>query len=368
MKILVDARELHRYRAGIGRYIFNLFEDISRINCRHTFGSVIMQGASESLPPVMKNERLETGWSKWNRLIRPLWDNYLIPRYFKKNRFDLFYSAGHCAPVLDKSVPYAATIYDLTPFLFKQAFPRHIGEYIRFNLRMIAKQARMISVLSENTKADLMNILNVPSDKIRVIHPSLLLPELDRRKRIDIPNLHKFILSVGTNEPRKNLLGLLKAYGRLDSELRREYPLVITGKVGWKSEDLKAIIEELKISDNIITPGFVEESVLIQLFIDASLFCYPSLYEGFGFPPLEAMHYGAPVLTSNVSSLPEVTGDAAILVNPYDIDDITDKITMILSNKDLRNDLRIKGKIQAAKFVDNGFGRKMLELFDEAIS
>jgi len=362
-KILVDARELHCHRAGIGRYIYNLFHDLELLEPPLQFGAVIKAGEKCALPEILQRNTLEIPQLIYHKVAKPLWDNYYIPQYFRREGYDIFYAAGHFAPVLRKNIPIIATIHDLTPILFPGAFPIHVRSYLKFNLKRIAEQAKIIAVPSENTKKDLIHCFNTAEEKIRVIYPSLAPTEFNSNPSINPMKIDKYILCVGTNEPRKNLRGLIRAYAQLDPDLRKEYPLVITGRAGWMSSNLDTFIAELGISGEVIFTGFIEESMLPHLFGHADVFCYPSFYEGFGFPPLEAMYYGAPVLTSNVASLPEVVGEAAILVDPHSTADIAQGLTRLLSSESLRWELRDEGRVRAQKFVKNDFAKEMLEIF-----
>ena len=367
MKILVDARELHLRRAGIGRYIYNLFHDIEKIQTDHEFGAVIMEGGIPALPDILRQDLLTIPRNTSNRLQKPLWDNVYIPKFMADNGYDLFYAAGHFGPVLSKKAKIAATIHDLTPFLFSHAFPWHVRSYLKYSIKKIAAKSVCISVPSISTKNDLVNLLGVAEDKIVVIQPSLVPTQYKSDPAVNPVKIEKYILSVGTNEPRKNLTGLIKAYASLDADLRREYPLVITGRAGWMSQNLDHLIEELGIKGQVIFTGFIEEQMLPHLFGHADVFCYPSLYEGFGFPPLEAMYYGAPVLTSNISSLPEVVGDAAVLIDPHSTADIAAGLTKLLTSESLRWEMRDEGRVRAQAFIDNDFAAKTLDLFDNII-
>ena len=353
--------------AGIGRYICNLFHDLERADCPYSFAAVVTRAGASSLPPMLAGETLEFGLNAVTRLLKPVWDNYLIPRYIKRGDFQLFYAAGHFAPAFDRRIPMVATVHDLTPFIFPKAFPWYVGSYLRFSLKRIAMSAKVIAVPSENTKVDLIRILGVDAERIRVINPSLALAEPKAAPDVNPVKLEKYILTVGTNEPRKNLFRLIQAYSSLEADLRDEYPLVITGKMGWKGYNFDEMIKGLGIAKNVIFTGFIEERMLPYLFGRATVFCYPSLYEGFGYPPLEAMFYGAPVLTSNVASLPEVAGDAAVLVNPYSVRAIAEGLRKMLHNESMRMELRDEGRVQAQKFSNNGFAEGMMEVFEEGV-
>jgi alpha-1,3-rhamnosyl/mannosyltransferase len=264
-------------------------------------------------------------------------------------------------------VRLVATIHDLTPFLFPHTFPQHIIDYLKFTMKKIIKKSLYISVPSQNTRDDILKMFSLSEDKVVVIYPSLVLSEPKQIAEDNPIKIDKYVLAVATNEPRKNFHRLIRAYAKLPQELKREYPLVIVGRAGWKVTGIDRLLEELQLKGNVFITGFVEENILAHLFKNASLFCYPSLYEGFGLPPLEAMFYGAPVLTSSVSSLPEIVGDSAYLVDPYSIDDISQGMNKLLVDESLRMKYKDAGNLQVKKYLDNGFAQKTLKLFESCL-
>ncbi|HEY3298936.1 MAG TPA: glycosyltransferase family 1 protein, partial [Armatimonadota bacterium] len=176
-----------------------------------------------------------------------------------------------------------------------------------------------------------------------------------------------FVLSVGVIQPRKNLPRLLEGYAGLDSSLRASKKLVIVGKYGWLESAFPRKIEELGLSEDVILPGYVQYDELPAFYNAADVFVYPSVYEGFGLPPLEAMACGTPVITGDQSSLPEVVGDAGIMVNPYDAAAFTESMTRLLSDESLRSELSARGLKQAAEFSWTKMASKVLKIYHEAI-
>ena len=174
------------------------------------------------------------------------------------------------------------------------------------------------------------------------------------------------MLTVGTIEPRKNLSGLARAYSRLPEALRRQYPLVVCGGLGWYSERILDTVRSLNLGDSIRLIGFAEHDDMPALYSLATLFVYPSLYEGFGYPPLEAMACGAPVITSNTSSLPEVVGTAAITVDPTDDTDLARQMASVLTDPELRDRLAQQGKVQAGRFRWDTMARDTLAILESA--
>jgi glycosyltransferase involved in cell wall biosynthesis len=166
------------------------------------------------------------------------------------------------------------------------------------------------------------------------------------RNKYGIKN--KYILFVSTVEPRKNLYNLIKAFNKISKSV--EHQLVVVGKKGWMFENVLKLVKDLKLENKVIFTDYIDNVEMLYLYNNADIFVYPSIYEGFGIPPLEAMACGSPVVVSNVTSLPEVVGDAALLVDPFNVDDIADKIYKVVSDRNLNNTLKEKSIVQANKF------------------
>jgi len=264
------------------------------------------------------------------------------------------------------------TIFDLTFLRFPQT-QKWTG---RFWWRLLGtngiKKANHLIAISENTKKDLYRLLNIPIEKITVIYPyapAQFKPVINSRKttsRYQLPE--SYILYVGTLERRKNITALLGAYALAKHDFSLEQNLVLVGQRGWLYRDIFQIIEDLGIDKDVIYLGYVPDEDLPGLYSGADLFVFLSLYEGFGYPVLEAMSCGVPVLTSNTSSLPEVVGDAGIMVPPLDIEQAAHKMKQILSDQDKRADLIERGLIQAKSFSQQRFGFETLAVYNKVMS
>jgi len=215
----------------------------------------------------------------------------------------------------------------------------------------------MFIATSQNTKKDLIDRFNISPEKIEVIYEGVS----DRFK----PGKQKkqnFVLAVSTLEPRKNFVRIIQSYINLREKFSAAEDLIIVGKKGWHFKEILNIPPEYE--SHIDFTGYVSENKLIELYQTAKIFVYPSLYEGFGLPVLEAMACGCPVITSNVSSLPEVAGDAAILVDPYNTDALTDAMHKVLTNENLRERLAVMGLERAKKFSWERCARETLNVFN----
>jgi glycosyltransferase involved in cell wall biosynthesis len=240
-------------------------------------------------------------------------------------------------------------------------------------MRVSARKASKIIAISENTKKDIIDYFGIDEEKIRVIYlgvdrqfsPQPDMDEVGVLSKYNLPS--GYILSVGTLEPRKNLIRLINAYKMVASSGEPVPKLVIVGGQGWGDEELGKVVRESGLIDLVILTGYVPDEDLPALYRNTTVFVYPSLYEGFGLPPLEAMACGTPVITSNVSSLPEVVGDAAILIDPYNTTEIAQAIASVLKDKELRERLRMNGLARSNLFSWDKTARETLKLYQEVI-
>ena len=253
------------------------------------------------------------------------------------------------------------TIHDITPLLMPEFHNWKRNVFFRLFLRSWLTKSTKIIVDSHNTKSDLLQRFNIPSSKINVVHLGVGSNFKPIKNHQVIQKYHlpeHYILFVGTIEPRKNISRLITAYTQLNPQEK----LVIVGRRGWKNEK---IIAAIKNNPNIQIVNDVEEQDLPAVYSHARLFVYPSLYEGFGLPVLEAMACGCPVITSNISSLPEVAGNATILVNPYNIIEITTSMNRVLKDKKLQEHLKRQGLKQAKKFSWKKCAKETFKIYQE---
>lgn len=274
---------------------------------------------------------------------------------------DLFHSSNWTQP--RTKAKKVTTVHDLTPALYPNYHDSLVIQNFKKNIQLIESQADLVFVDSKATEEDLVEHSSIPRQKIEVVYPGLnakfrasSYEEITRVKQKY--HLQKpYILTVGTKEPRKNIQRLIEAFESLNNG---EINLVLVGKHGWGKDDMKVGDKKL----NIIELGFVADEELPALYSGAMLFAYPSLYEGFGFPVLEAMACGCPVITSNISSLPEIAGNAALLVYPKDVKEIAHALHTLISNRNLQRDLTKKGLIQAKKFSWEEAAKQTLKIYN----
>ncbi len=370
MRIGIDGRELKKtVMTGTRRFLLNFLKYAPRLKPDWEFF-------------LFTNQHAKFGFEVSNLKIRVIpeyltlwWDQVKLPHYIKRERIDLFFSPCYKAP-FSISCNLVITILDLLflkiPFYHKPANFLY-NCYIKNITNSIAGRADAVITCSEHSKRDLIEILKLPQRKIRVIPLGLeerFCPAGVRsvEKIKEKYNLkEKYILYVGNLRPHKNVQALLKAYAHLPEKLKQEYQLIIVGEKCHYYNVLLKLVKELKIDSRLIFTDFLEDADLPVLYSGASLFVFPSFYEGFGLPPLEAMACGTPVITSNVSSLPEVIGEAGILINPEDTYELTKAMKKLLTDAELISEMREKGLKRVKLFQVQETNQKILNLFEKIL-
>lgn len=322
-------------------------------------------------PPA--NERLQVLRSKLptqNPLVRIVWEQIIAPLALMRLRPDLLHGMAFSVPLLWNG-PSVVTIFDLS-FL---RYPERLGWarrlYLRWATRISVARARRVIAISESGKREISELLGVPESKIDVAMPGVSerFRPFDRfeiddfRKAKSLPE--RFILYLGTLEPRKNLDTLLRAYAALPQ--RNEVKLVLAGGQGWQTTPIFALMEQLNLKDDVLLPGFIPGDELPLWYNASEVFAYPSIYEGFGIPVLEAMACGVPVVASNTTSLPEAVGSAGVLVTASDVDAWRDALGSLLDNAALRAELAIRGQAHAQNFTWHNTARQTVESYRRAL-
>lgn len=378
MRIGIDYTAAIRQRAGIGRYTRELITALLSLESPHRYTLFAATGGlrawdwrSEIGRSRIPNLRFRTlpisdEWLArlWQRLCLP------IPVEAVTGVLDLFYSPDFVLPPTLPRTRTLLTVHDLSFLRCPEAFVPALRRYLeRVVPRSVARADRVLAD-SEATRADLIALLGVLPEKVQVlysgVHPRFCPqsgPDEAARLRAryglgDAP----YILSVGTLQPRKNYVRLIQAFTCVRIDEFADLQLVIAGGHGWLYEETLAEAE--KYPNRVRILGFVDESDLPALYRNAVLFVFPSWYEGFGLPVLEAMACGVPVVCSNASSLPEVAGDAALLVDPLDTDGLAAAMARVLEDPDLRREMIAKGIAQAARFTWAQAARQLLATFD----
>jgi glycosyltransferase involved in cell wall biosynthesis len=270
--------------------------------------------------------------------------------------------------------PAVVSIHDLSFEHLPQTFNRRSRTQLKLTVRHSARRAARILTLSEHTRQDIVETYGIEPERIHTIPPAApahFAPVEDNRELQRVRHTYgidgEYFLSVGSIQPRKNLARLVKAYASLRGEHSADKlaKLVLVGKCGWLYDETLRAIDEFGVREAVVLTGYVPEKDLPALYSGALCFIYPSYFEGFGLPPLEAMKCGTPVIVGNRTSLPEVVGDAGLTVDPFDVNAIATAIKSLLNNSDLRRELSVKGQKRAAGFDWQETARKTLKVYEE---
>lgn len=353
MKIGIDVQTTTGQKTGFGFYVQNLVENIKKID-KHNEYILLKPDSSED-------------FSTPKRFI---WDQFKIPAMAKNKHIDILHQPCFSLPIFYKG-KIIATIHDLIAVKFGQDIPFFSRQFFARWMPYTYKKADAIIAISEHTKKDILKYVDIHEDKITVI-PSAAdskYKQIDDKKNIARVqkkyNLgDKYLLHIGTLNPRKNLIFLVDVFSQV---LKRfpDYKLVIVGKEGWYFEKLYENVKQLGIQDKVIFTGYLDEQDKVYVYNGATLFVFPSLYEGFGLPPLEAMNCGIPVISSNTSSMPEVVGDAGILISPHDKDKWISSICKVLSSQDLRKKMSTQSLKRAKMFSWEQCAKKTIALYEK---
>ena len=367
MRIGVDARKLHDF--GIGTYIRNLLRQLARLDGQSEFVVLCRPEDRDALGALGENFRAVPEHARTYSMAEQL----TIPLALKRERVTLFHAPHYVLPPL---VPCRSvvTIHDCLHLMFPQYLPNRLMPlYARASLTLAARRATRVLTVSESSKRDILRFVDVAADKIDVIYTAYderfgLEPrqeDVDRvRERYQLQD--DFVLYAGNVKPHKNLVRLIEAFDLVRRSGLDHLKLVLIGDQISKYTALRRAVHAHQLHRYVRFLGYQSEDTLAIMYRLARVFVFPSLYEGFGLPPLEAMASGTPVVASNVSSLPEVLGDAALFVEPRDPQSIADGIRRVLCDERLRCELRAKGFARASQFSWERSVRRIRDIYDLA--
>lgn len=372
MRIGIDTTALPSQPVGAGNYIINLVRSLISYDSEYEFVVFALQSRQQlfDLPPTPGLH-----WQLFPDVPparRLLWEQTTFPGLVRQAHIDLLHSPHYTRPYR-LHCPSVVTFHDMTFFLFPRLHTTAKRIFFSNAIRMSARRANALIAISESTRQDAIRLLEIPPGKISAIplgvddsfHPigdEVLLADV--RQRYNLPE--EFILYVGVVEPRKNLPLLLNSYKTLVSE-GIKLPLVIVGRFGWMYNELLRQIDNLGLKNQIHFTGYVPQADLPIVYNLADVFVYPSIYEGFGLPPLEAMACGTPVITTAISSMPEHVGDAGILVPAEDEWALSRAIQKVLTDRTLREQLKMKGPRQAANFTWERTAQETLQVYRKVL-
>lgn len=363
MHIGIDARLLHYRQAGISRYTLQLVKGLSRIESDDRY--TLLQSV-HARQPIIKHERFTH-----RKVITPAHhrlEQLIFPFEVAPLKLDVLHSPDFIPPFRAKSRS-VITIHDLNFLLFPHFLTKDSARYYG-QIDQAVRRSDAIIAVSKATKADIMRLLGVPESKIRVIYEAasptfrqLQDPDLERQVQRRFGIRTDFLLFVSTIEPRKNVPTLLRAFRQFLDDYRLDVQLVLAGQKGWLFEEVFELVTELDLEEHTLFVGRVSSEELLWLYNVSQALVAPSIYEGFGLTPLEAMACGTPVIVANTSSLPEVVGDAGIKIDPYKADEIAVAMWRVLTDSELRQSLIEKGLKRAAFFSWDKAAQETLDLY-----
>ena len=369
MNIALDGMPLVSQLTGVGHYTLELARNLALVAPTDSFTLVSPQPMLPSTleaiqsPSVPNLSHVTLARGAWNRR----WWSVSLPRYLSRNAFDLFHGTNYEIPLWSRR-PSVVTIHDLSLLLHSDAHERHLVRRARWHLPLMVKAASIIITPSNSVKTEVCETFKLDPEKVSVT------PEAPRRsfrrrqdgeisklrRRLGIPQ--DFVLYVGTIEPRKNLRRFVEAFERL-LRTSLSLKLVIAGGQGWLMDDFTSYIRRKGLQDVVCLTGYLEDQDLGALYSSCKAFVYPSLYEGFGLPPLEAMACGAPVICSRIPALIETVGTAARLIDPYNVDDLAQAMFELLSDDRVQEHYARLGIAHVQKFSWEQTALRTLEVY-----
>lgn len=352
--------------AGISWYIFNLLKNLAQVSPDFCYSAFLNERAFQE--PSLTLHR--SVWPTQRPLVRILWEQLVQPLALRRTGVNLLHALAFVAP-LAAPCPFVVTVYDLSFWRYPDAFRPFNRWYLRQFTTHSVKRARAVIAISESTRQDVIHLLGAPPQKVHTIYCGVdesfqPLPPAEVaafKSARGLPDT--FVLFLGTLEPRKNVDGLIRAYASWRQRESNAPPLFIAGGKGWYYHHIFSLVESLNLTDSIRFADYIPQSELPLWYNAASLFVYPSHFEGFGLPVLEAMACGTPVITSTASSLPEITGPngAAGLVNPTDTEALAEAMRQVMNNRDQRTSMAEQGLARAAGFRWGKTARETVEVY-----
>jgi len=361
MKIGIVARGLSERSGGVKQCIESSISALLKIDSENEYYIFHSHHDYVDKFPSAINIIIESSY-------KILWDYIFLPRELNKHKLDIVIFPKNVVPFFIKTKSIVV-IHDLAYFMPElNAYPFIDTIYMKVMIKSSLKRANMVVSVSSNTKNDIIKLIGTNETKIKVIHEAadskykiitdeLQLNKIKRKYKLN----DQFIFYSGSLSPRKNMIRFLTAFSMIKDKI--PHKLVLTGGKSHNDRNVHELINQ--INDSVIKIGHIPDEDMPFIYNLADLFVYPSLYEGFGLPPLEAMACGCPVVSSNSSSLPEVVGDAAIMINPYNVDEIADGMYKILTNENLRNNMIKKGLNRTQKLSWEKSAQSILELVEE---
>lgn len=366
MKIGIDIRELERGKmTGIGRFLRNFIAYARRARPQHDFVLYGNQTSETGLAAGNVQERIRTeGWTQW-------WDQVLLPQMANEDGIDIFFSPYIKGP-LRVRCPLVVTVHDLMDLVFPEYGSGALSRWLFKQMAVrVGRRADLILADSQYSADDISRLLGLSRDKVEVLPIGLeerykpiadveALALVQRKYGIEGP----YLFYLGNFKPHKNVQGLIEVYATLPEDVRAKFQLVLGGREDRWCNERKRLVESLGVAGRVSFIGQVEEGDMPSLFSGAALFVFPSLYEGFGLPPLEAMACGTPVLCSNRTSLPEVVGAAGVLFDPDAKEAWSHALAALLANRVQREEMALQGLERAQIFRADALCERQMQILE----
>jgi len=372
MRIGIDARMYGPSFTGIGRYTYELIRHLANLDTDNTYVIFLRKEAFDSfVPPSPRFTKVLADYPHYS-----FSEQFQFLRVLNRARLDLVHFCHFNAPIFYRR-PYIVTIHDLTVSFYPgkkmNGFLRRLAyEWV---LKSVTRKARKIIAVSQNTKDDLRQLLGIPDGKITVIYngidPAFAQPSVIPKSQLTEKfGLHKpYFLYTGVWRDHKNVVGLLQAFSLLQHEMNGSFQLLITGRPNSSYPEIPATIKVLGLQDDVCLSGLVSEEELKTLYQHALAYVFPSFYEGFGFPPLEAMQCGIPVAASSTSSIPEVCGEGnALFFDPHDTREMKEAMRLVATNSGIRNKLIERGLKHVRQFDWGTMAKMVMNIYNQCES
>lgn len=346
---VVNGRYLTQKATGVHRYAFEI------CNKLHEMGVDFHVAVPNEIHPDYKFNFKVVKCGSFNT---HLWEQISLPRYLKRIGSPLLISFTGCGPLNYSN--QIMTIHDVSHERYPEWFSKNYYRFYHYMMPRIGKKAHAVLTVSEFSKKEIVDTLGINAEKIHVVHSNV--PFHNKPSKEEVlsftrnPEAERYILAVSSMDPRKNFVRLVEAFDKIKDKSVKLYIIGMSFKA-FNTPDLQKLIGE-----NVHLPGYIPDEKLQTMYQNALLSVYPSLYEGFGLPPLESMTYGCPVINSDIPALREVSQDAALYVDPYNIEDITQKIEQLLVDEPLRKELQEKGLLQIKKYSWDKSAKQVYEL------
>jgi glycosyltransferase involved in cell wall biosynthesis len=358
---------------GTETYALSLLDELSRVDtCNDYYLFVNKESNNIEFPQTEHFHIVSVGIRASNRIARILYEQFLFPRELVKFKIDLLHSLGYISPLVGSN-KLIVTIHDLNYHAIPESFTPLARLTQRILVFLSAKRVDKIITVSEFTMTELVKYLSIPQEKIHVTYEAGKSRVTNKENQINpFDGNSPYILAFSSLKPHKNISRLVKAFEKANEQCQNTWKLIIIGHLPQKMQVVCENLSNGRLRNanesSVITTGFLPDDEVALLMHQADIFTFPSLYEGFGLPLLEAMEAGIPVVCSDRGSLPEIGGEAVLLFDPLDINDMAEKLLRLMVDKQLREELSERGKLRARKFSWRKCAQETLEIYSELLN